>query len=322
MIMKKFNIPLLLVFLSILSQWMAFPGSISAQPYSHLSLDPKRIQWNYLLYEVKSTSADVTTEVRLEFPTQAEAKAAMIEAREGDPLPVPAAGCYKITVNTSLDSALRAPVKSVDHLWFDPQNATALGREMLRQGDEDFKKLFRFTKQGVFRHQKEPKDKKEASFEPDKWTKVIDRFYPYDTAKLGCPNIVDRLLLIYIVSASGALDNNQPLSLCVFGKRQLFSVKLRPAGSHSIKVDYIEQKDQGKDRRQAEIKAVKIDLEAKPLESNLESVENFSFMGFLNNISFSIDPERNLPVEIRGEIPPVGSVTLKLKEARLRKSHG
>jgi hypothetical protein len=316
------GIPILLVSLLIMLGIVVFPGSISAEPYSHLSLDPNRIQWSYLLYEVKSTSADVTTEVRLEFPTQAEAKASMIESREGDPLPVPAAGCYKITVNTLLDSALHAPVKSVDHLWFDPQDATALGRDMLRQGDEDFKKVFRFTRQGVFRYQKEPKDKKEASFEPDKWTKVIDRFYPYDADKLGCPNIVDRLLLIYIVSASGALENNQPLSLCVFGKRQLFSVKLRPAGSHSINVDYIEQKDQGKDRRQAEVKAVKIDLEAKPLESNLENVENFSFMGFLNKISFSIDSAINLPIEIRGEIPPVGKVTLKLKEARFRNGSG
>jgi hypothetical protein len=318
--MKKSNIPMLLVFLSILTQSMVFPDSTMAQPYSHLSLDANRIQWNYLLYEVKSASADVTTEVLLEFPSQAEAEAAMIESREGDPLPVPAAGCYKITVNTLLDSALHAPVKSVDHLWFDPQNATALGRDMLRLGDEDFKKVFRFTKQGVFRHQKEPKDQKEASTEPDKWTKVIDRFYPYDTEKLGCPNVVDRLLLIYIVSASGVLENNQPLSLCVFGKRQLFSVKLRPAGSHSTKVNYIEKNDQGADRRQAEVKTVKIDLEAKPLESNLENVENFSFMGFLNKISFSIDPARNLPVEIRGDIPPVGSVTLKLKEARFRKN--
>ena len=320
--MKKHGIPILLVLLLNMIGLIVLPGSVSAQPYSHLSLDANRIKWSYLLYEVRSTSADVTTEVRLEFPTQAEAKAAMIETREGDPVPVPDAGCYKITVNTLLDSALHAPVKSVDHLWFDPQDATALGRDMLRQGDDDFKKVFRFTKQGVFRHQKEPKDKKEASFEPDKWTKVIDRFYPYDATKLGCPNIVDRLLLIYIVSASGALDNSQPLSLCVFGKRQLFNVKLRPAGSHSIKVNYIEKWDQGENREQAEVKAIKIDLEAKPLESNLENVENFSFMGFLNNISFFIDPRRNLPVEIRGDIPPVGSVTLKLKEARLRKSPG
>jgi hypothetical protein len=320
--MQKHGIPILLVLLLSMISPVVFPGSISAQPYSHLSLDANRIKWDYLLYEVRSTTADVTTEVRLEFSTQAEAKAAMIEAGEGDPLPVPDAGCYKITVNTLLDSALHAPVKSVDHLWFDPQGATALGRDMLRQGDEDFKKVFRFTKQGVFRNQKEPKDKKEASYEPDKWTKVIDRFYPYDADKLGCPNIVDRLLMIYIVSASGILENNQPLFLCVFGKRQLFHVKLRPAGSHSIEVNYIERNEQGEDRRQAEVKAIEIDLEAKPLESNLENVENFSFMGFLSKISFSIDPARNLPVEIRGDIPPVGSVSLKLKEARLRKSPG
>ena len=139
--MKKIRgLPILLVSLLNMIGLVVFPGSIAAEPYSHLSLDPNRIQWSYLLYEVKSTSADVTTEVRLEFPTQAEAKASMIESREGDPLPVPAAGCYKITVNTLLDSAFHAPVKSVDHLWFDPQDATALGRDMLRQGDEDFKK--------------------------------------------------------------------------------------------------------------------------------------------------------------------------------------
>jgi hypothetical protein len=156
-------------------------------------------------------------------------------------LPIPASGCRKITVNTIINSMLQPPVKSVDHLWFDPQDATALGRDSLRQGDEDFKKVYRFTRQGVFRHQKEPKDPKEASKEPDQWTKVIDRFYAYDLDRLGCPNIVDRLLMTYIASASEMLDHNQPLSLCVFGKRQLFQVKLRPAGLQSIKINYIEK---------------------------------------------------------------------------------
>lgn len=318
--MKKYNLSIWLVLLSIMIRPLAFPGSLSAQPYSRFSLDADRIQWNYLVYEVKSTKADVTTEVRLESQTQSEATAAMIESHQGDPLPIPAAGCSKITVNTIIDSILHSPVKSVDHLWFDPQDATALGRESLRLGEDDFKKVYRFTKQGVFRNQKEPKNRREASYEPDRWTKVIDRFYSYDAEKLGCPAIVDRLLILYIVSASKILDNNQPLSLCVFGKRQLFRVKLLPAGSHSLKVDYIEKTAQGAERRQGDVEAVKIDLEAQPLPSDLENVENFSLMGFLDNISLSIDPANNLIVEIRGEIPPVGEVTLKLKEARLRKT--
>jgi hypothetical protein len=108
----------------------------------------------------------------------------------------------------------------------------------------------------------------------------------------------------------------------VFGKRQLFQVKLRPAGLQSIKINYIEKNEQGFDRRQGQIKAIRIDVEAKPLDSDLEKVENFSFMGFLDKISFFIDPARNLPVELKGEIPPIGDVTIKLKEIRLRKAAG
>jgi hypothetical protein len=318
--MKTYISPISRCFLLIISCLVVFPGSISAQPYSRLNLDANRIQWNYLLYELKSTSADVTTEVLLESLTQAEAQAALIQSRRGDPLPVPAGGCPKITVNTVIDSLLRPPVKSVDHLWFDPRDASGLGRLRSRHGDEDFKKIYRYTKQGVFRHQKEPKDKKEASLDPDQWTKVIDTFYAYDRDRLGCPNIVDRLMMIYIASTSAILETNQPLAVCVFGKRQLFHVELRPAGLHPVKVNYIVKKAPGENRLQAEITAIKIDIEAKPLESDLEKEENFSFMGFLDKVSFFVDPDRKLPVEIRGEIPPVGLISLKLKEVRLQKN--
>ena len=320
--MKTYMVSISRGFFLIFTAVVVFAGSISAQPYSRLDLDANRIKWNYLLYEVKSTKADVTTEVLLETASQAEAQTAMIESRRGDPVPVPATGCRKITVNTTIDSMLRPPVKSVDHLWFDPKNATGLGRFRFRQGDEDFLKVYRFTKQGVFRHQKEPKNPKEASLDPDQWTKVIDTFYSYDADRLGCPNIIDRLMLMYIASTSGMVETNQPLSLCVFGKRQLFQVKLRPAGLHPVSADYTVKSEQGADRRQNEVKAARIDLEAKALKSDLEKEENFSFMGFVTNISFFIDPDRNLPIEIRGDTPLVGGIVFKLKEVRLRNNPG
>ena len=39
-------------------------------------------------------------------------------------------------------------------VWFDPDDATAFGRTRLRQGKDDFKKIYRFTQQGVFRHRR------------------------------------------------------------------------------------------------------------------------------------------------------------------------
>jgi len=86
--MNTFMLSLSRGFFLIIASLVFFTGPISAQTYSRLNLDANRIQWNYLLYEVKSTSADVITEVRLESPTSAEAQAALIEARQGDPVPV------------------------------------------------------------------------------------------------------------------------------------------------------------------------------------------------------------------------------------------
>ena len=42
----------------------------------------------------------------------------------------------------------------------------------------------------------------------------------------------------------------QPLSFCVFGRRQLFHVQLKPAELSSLKVDFIEKSQQGQMRRQ------------------------------------------------------------------------
>ena len=314
-IRKKLQSLVLLVSLILLGD---FSNSVWSQSYSQLELDANRILWTRLLYQSKSIMVDMTTNVVLESLSADEVKAALIANQEGVAVQIPGTGGYKLASNTIIDSIFQPPVKITNQVWFDPRNATALGRMRLRRGEDDFKKIYRFTQQGVFRHRREPKDQQEAQQDPEKWTDVLDTFYPYNLAQLGCANVSERLLLIYIASTVEQLENNKPLFLCIFGKRQLFQVQLKSAGIHSVKIDYIEKKLQATHHRQGEVKAHKILLEAQPLESNLEKVENFSFLGFRKNIAFFIDPTSKLPIQISGEIPKAGSVTLKLHEVQLR----
>jgi len=295
-----------------------FSNSIWSQSYSLLELDVKRIQWTRLMYQVKSVMVNMTTNVDLEFLSADKVKAALIENQEGVAIQIPSTGGYQLASHTIIDSIFQPPVKITNQVWFEPRNATALGRIRLRQGKDDFKKIYRFTQQGVFRHRREPKDKQEAQQDPENWTDVKDTFYPYNLAQLGCANVSERLLLIYIASTVEHLDNSKPLFLCIFGKRQLFQVQLKSAGLHSVKIDYIEKQQQSTNQRQGEVKAHKILLEAKPMESNLEKVENFSFLGFRKNIAFFIHPASKLPIQISGEVPKAGEVTLKLHEVQLR----
>ena len=310
-------------FLSLAIMFSLFLLAVSSysngpQVTSQLKLDANRVPWAHIAFEAKGFMADVSTQLQLESLPADEIKAALLKNEQGDAIPIPVAGAYKLTSHTLLDIMGRSPVKMDNQVWFDPTDATALGRIRLRQGEDGQRKEYRFTKQGVFRYRREPKDSQEAKQGPDNWTDEKNTFYSYDPAQLGCTNVSERLLLVYIASTAEQLKNDKPLSMCIFGKRQLFRVQLKSAGLESVEVDYIEKKQQTEQRRQGKIKAHKIVLDSQPLKSDLEKVENFSFLGFQKNIAFFIDPQSNVPIQLSGEIPRAGKSTLKLLEVQLR----
>jgi len=293
-------------------------NSSRAQSYSQIELDSNRVAWTQLSYRIKSFSAEVNVQVQLESLPAAEVEAALIKSPQGLPIKALSPAPNKITVHYMVDSIFKPPVTTINQVWFNPKDATALGRIRLRRGNEDFKKVYRFTDQGVFRHQREPKDQQEALKQPDKWTHTKESFYAYNLDQPVCPNISERLVLIYIISAAELSKSRQPLSFCVFGRRQLFHVRLKPEGFHSLKFDFIEKKQHGDIRRRGEVEVLKIALEAQPLSSDLKKVEDFSFLGFQEDITIFIDPLSNLPIQLSGKIPMVGKVTIKLHEVQLR----
>jgi len=295
-----------------------FSKSTRTQSYSQIKLDPKRVPWVKLSYRVKNFLAEVTAQVQLVSLPTAEVKAALIKSPRGIPIKTWRPESNRITVHYMVDSIFKSPVKTINHVWFNPKDATALGRIRLRRGNDDYKKVYRFTEQGVFRHRRKPKDQQEISKPPEKWTDVKDTFYPYDLGQLGCPNVTERMVLIYIASAAELSKSMQPLSFCVFGRRQLFHVRFKPEGFHSLKVDFIEKDQQSKIRRQGEVEALKITLEVQPLASDLAKIEDFSFLGFQEDIAIFIDSASDLPIQLSGKIPKVGNVTIKLHEVQLR----
>jgi hypothetical protein len=52
------------------------------------------------------------------------------------------------------------------------------------------------------------------------------------------------------------------------------------------------------------------------MESDLNAVENFSFLGLHQDISIYIDPTTRLPIQVSGIIPSLGKAELKLNEIK------
>jgi hypothetical protein len=272
------------------------------------------VQWTELSFQAKNFWVEVSTRVELKSFPVAEVETALLPTPKGAPVKAAKTEAYQMAINTTLDPRFQPPVIIHNKIWFDPKNAAALGRVRLRRGDDHFKKMYRFTDQGVFRHRIEPKNKKEASLESERWTDIKDSFYPYDLTRLGCPCVSERSLPVFILSAVDFSRNNEPLSLCVFGKRQLHRVQLQEQGLHSISVNYIEKTQQTTIRKQGTINALKITITAEPMESDLKQAENFSFLGFHSDIVIYIEPTSRLPIQAAGVIPTIGKAQLKLNE--------
>ena len=299
--------------LTIIGLLMLCPSG-RAQSFSHLKLNPKHVQWADLAFHAKNFWVEVSTRLKLKSVPAADVAAALLSSPTGAPVKTTRTEAYQMAIHTTIDPTFRSPVNIHNSIWFNPENTAALGRVRLRRGDEHFKKMYRFTDQGVFRHRVEPKNKKEASLEPAHWTAIKDSFYPYDLTRTGCPFVSERSLLVFILSAADFSKNNDPLSLCVFGKRQLHRVQLQAQGLHPLNVNYIEKTQQATIRKQGTINTLKIAITAEPMDSVLKEAENFSFLGFHDNIVIYIEPVSRLPIQAGGVIPTIGAAQLQLNE--------
>ena len=308
-----------IIFLVIIWNCGALINPAGAQPNSHLKLDANQVAWSRLSFHAKNFWVEVSTDVQLAPIPTSEIKALLLPTPKGHPVRPPSSEASQMTISTSIDPRFRSPVNLYNRIWFNPADAAALGRVRLRRGDDDFKKTYRFTKQGVFRHRIEPKNKKEASLELEKWSDINNSFYPYDLDRLGCSGVTESSLLIYIVSAAAASMQEDSFSLCVFGKRQLHRVTLRNEGVFPISASFIEKRQQAETHKEGFVKALKIRLTSEPMESDLNEAENFSFLGFHKDISIYVDPSNGHPVQASGSIPTAGKATLNLKKIWLKK---
>lgn len=308
-----------LIFLSMLAAaWApvlaAVPSTARATSEADAGFDRQRVPWRQVHYQAKNWSVTLTAVMTLEALPSDQAQGELLAADRGMPHNASGPETLRMTLDMEIDSRFQDPVQITNRVWFDPHDGAALGRYRMRRGEDDFEKVYRFTDQGVFRRNREPQSKAEARGEPDQWSFEVKRFYAHDLEPLGCPVASERLLLIYVASAAAGLANGQPLSVCVFGKRQLHRVKLSAQGRQTVKVDFVERRASGPTQRQDAIEALAIALETEPLDSDLDKPENFSFLGMHKNIVIFLDPSSNLPLKISGRIAKVGAGDLKLLE--------
>jgi hypothetical protein len=289
-----------------------------AQSFQPLKLEPSRVLWSDLSYRAGKVVVDVKVDIRLAPFSTPEFESIWQTYPQRIPLPTVCQRVYSLEVNRVVDYIFSRAVRLWNQVLFDPQKADSFYRVRLRRGKDDIERTYWFSGEGVHRLRRMPKVKAETSLDPAKWTDVRTSFYPYDLTRLGCPQVVDPMLLIYLVSAAPVDEEGKVLSLCVFGKQQLHRVTLGYQRLETLEVDYSLKSGEGTVRKKGKVDGRMVTVKSVPLVSDKKNAENFSFLGMHEDITIHLDPQLRIPLQVSGRIPMVGLVTLKLSEATLK----
>jgi len=304
----------MMVFVSLIY----FAGQGWGQSFNHLKLNPDQVLWNRLNFRAKRAVVDVKVDVRLAPFSTAEFESIWRTNPRFIPQPSLGQEVYTIKVKRVIDHIFSRPVTLSNQVLFEPIQAAAFYRVRLRQGKDDIKRTYWFSRKGVHRLRTRPSMKEEGLGEPAKWTDARTSFYAYDLNQVGCPQVTDPMLLIYLLSAAHLDKSGDSLSLCVFGKQQLHRLRMQVEGLQTLEVDYSENRAEGNVRKKGKVNGLRITLEAQPLQADLKEAENFSFLGFHKEITIDIDPELRIPLQVSGSIPTIGVVALKLSGVSIR----
>jgi hypothetical protein len=275
--------------------------------------EPQPRSWSQASFQGERLGNRLTADISMVDLPAAVAQVEFLESPRGTAFRPSGNEVVKLSVRIRIDLLGRGPLETENHVWIDSEKGTPFYLVRTRSGFKDYYQQFRFTKEGVFRRQREPATVTQAAGPPATWTKIGEHFYGFPPGEGRCPLIWESSTLIYMISAFGAASAAERGSSCVFHKRQFHRVRFQTESSEAVSFDFLEKKDSLETRRSGTAEACVFRIQSQPIGSYRGQVEDL----FGNTALIYVGTDNRLPLMLSGELPLIGRVNLKLAEIRL-----
>jgi hypothetical protein len=295
----------------------ALSGTTLAQSTFSDELDSSGIPWKTLSFKCENFWGTAISKVKLDLLRSTNAEKLLIPNPKGRALMPKGSQVLTVSVNSTIDPLIGPDDYSETKIWFTPQEGAALQRIRVRLGKEKWQKVYRWTDSGVYRLRKKPNDSDEENQPMERWTNREESFYPYDLEKNDCLNVSEPSVLLFFVSTARLSLGDKPSTLCVFNKKQLHRVQIQVERLQRLKVNYIEKSPKAETLKDGEIDALKISFKPTSLFKDKAETEPFSFLKLKGDFEIFIEKSTRIPVLVKGQIPNIGRVEVKLLEVGL-----
>lgn len=203
-------------------------------------------------------------------------------------------------------------------LWFDQSGSTQKRLRYNQKPGDYWLKEYCWKKDGVRRSKLAPANEEEKLQGPKDWSEQSSSWYALPQVPAQCTGISDPALLVVLASAMAREPQQRSLSLCTFGRRQLFQLEMTRETGDTQAVSYqILQDDRPAQERSGRIQPLVYRITARQMQADGMS-EAFSLMGLEENIRIFVDPATALPIRLSGTARMAGKVDLELREAQVK----
>lgn len=273
--------------------------------------------WQALRFEASKLFLTAKMEVRLEKASR-QAADTLLPSPEGRPFAPSDPSLWTVELTSSAVGR-----RSRSRVWFDPKTHSAWQRAKEKLGSKPYDKVSRFTRDGVYTRRRAPINSQQTEQPPETWGKVQTRFEPYpgwqasglsqvlaDGGDGPCRAILEPSQLLYVL---GILNlDAPPENLCIFSDGTISRLRFEPRGSTALNVDFTESKGTGtaEQRRQERLDARCVIIRSLTLDG--QAGGELELLGLEGDVEIFLDSDRGLPLEIRGKLPNLGSVKVRL----------
>ncbi len=281
---------------------------------SAIDIEPANVKWNRLSYQARSIFGKVRTNVHAQIVPVEDVSQLLMQDPAGEALQPSGDTAIAITVNSNIEPLFGTDEILTTQSWFDAESAAALQRIRVRLGKDKWQKSYRFTKKGVYRMRRKPRDANEEILPLDRWTKVRNHFYAYPEIADSCRQVLEPTSLLYLASAIDLRSVPMPVNLCVFNKKQLHLLNVSVGDPQPLKLNFVHKEGNKQVRIKKKIDAVKLSFAPSSMAPDNVEMEAFSFLGLKGEFDIFLDDSSRIPVQISGRIAALGKVVIVLQE--------
>ena len=265
------------------------------------------VSWKTLTFQAKKLLLTATAEVRL----------GPFENTDGEPTGNRTSGVLSLEIRSGFLNR-----RTSSRLLLHPETGATYERRQLYLGRRPRLKIYTYRQDGVDSTRIAPANEVEARSEPTAWTQRSEWSYEYPenlSQRIDLGRVIEPGALLYLVSRFEPAHFADGLTIPTFSSSTLQLAEIRYQGTQpvSTRVELMEESSAPGTRT---VQAHAYEVRPRPIDG--QDSEDFKLLGLEGAITLLVEAEHLIPLEVRGRLPPIGEVVVKLVSVELAPTPG